>query len=629
MLKLSTRSIGALCVLTLLVPVNGCRRHRKTTSAPNTSDYSDEIKPFTESTRIGFLRWPDITDYQPLVKTFYDDRNYEIAWSRSGNPTPAAMGFMRAFAQAELHGLRPEDYDTSRWEDRIRALTGRREKDVAIFDVAMTVNVMRFISDLRIGRVNPQHFNFDIDVADKRYNLAEFVSDNAVDVTDVPALIKKVEPGSELYRRTQQALVRYLDLERRQVGQNDDPLPEYERTITPGDTFDDVPALIQRLQLEGDLAPDDNSDDNRAASAAAATESAPTPASATAPAPAAKGVIPSEARNPRISPEAPPSHPQPKVFTKHLSDAVKKYQHRHGLTEDGKLTPQTIASLNVPISERVQQLDNTLERWRWLPDKYVNPRLMVNLPEFILRGYTPEHQLDFTMRVVVGKVVGEHQTPVFAHMMKYMIFRPYWNVPVDIARKELVPHMQSNPRYLESKNYEVITSKGQLYPNYTVKQVEQGSVMVREKPGPGNSLGLVKFMFPNQYDVYLHSTPATQLFNRTRRDFSHGCVRVQKPEDLAAWLLDGQKDKDGEDWDLEKVHEAMTDGPDNHQVNLKTPVPIVIFYMTAEIEEDGQVHFFDDIYHYDEQMEKVLEKGPPYPTKPDPAAPKPKPGDTV
>jgi len=601
MLKPSARSIGALCVLALLVSVDGCRRHRKTTSAPNTTSYSDNIRPFTDTTHLDFLRWPNVVDYQPFVKTFYEDRNYEIAWSRDGNPTPAAMGFMKAFAQADLHGLRPDDYNAPRWEGRIRLLANRGGDDVAEYDVAMTIAVMRFISDLRIGRVNPQHFNFDINVADKKYNLAEFVSDNAVDVTDVPALIKKVEPNSELYRRTEQALARYLEIERKQIQQNDDPLPEYEHAINVNDTFDDVPALARRLQLEGDLPADSD-----AAKDAAADES---------PAQAADGKE---------------KKPTPKPFTKELSEAVKRYQQRHGFTEDGKLTQQTIASLNIPIAQRVQQLGNTLERFRWLPDQYVNPRLMVNLPEFLLRGYTADNKLDFTMRVVVGQVMGEHQTPVFAHMMRYLVFRPYWTVPVGIARKELVPHMNANKSYLESKSFEVVTAKGQPYPNYTVKQVEQGSVMVREKPGPKNSLGLVKFMFPNQYDVYLHSTPATQLFNRTRRDFSHGCIRVQKPEDLAVWVLDGQKDKDGEEWDADKVHEAMTDAEhDNHQVNLKTPLPIVIFYMTGEVEEDGEVHFFDDIYHYDEQMEKVLEKGPPYPTKPEPVQPKTKPGETV
>jgi L,D-transpeptidase YcbB len=153
--------------------------------------------------------------------------------------------------------------------------------------------------------------------------------------------------------------------------------------------------------------------------------------------------------------------------------------------------------------------------------------------------------------------------------------------------------------------------------------------MVCEKPGPRNSLGLVKFMFPNQYDIYMHSTPETQLFARSRRDFSHGCVRVQKPEDLAVWVLTGQKDKDGEDWDIDKVHEAMNSGPDSRAVTLKTQIPVVIFYLTARVDEDGSVDFFDDIYGYDAELQKVLAKGPPYPVKPEPAVPKTKPGDTV
>jgi len=222
-------------------------------------------------------------------------------------------------------------------------------------------------------------------------------------------------------------------------------------------------------------------------------------------------------------------------------------------------------------------------------------------------------------------VMGQHETPVFTHMMKYLVFRPYWNVPVDIARKELVPHIATNHGYLASKNFEVTNNKGVVLADYTAKEVSQGEVMVREKPGPKNSLGLVKFMFPNQYDIYLHSTPAVSLFERTRRDFSHGCIRVQKPVDLAVWVLEGQ----GGDWDLDKVQEAMNSGPDNKTVSLKTPLPIVIFYLTAIVAEDGQVNFFDDIYGYDSEMQKVFEKGPPYPIKPAPIVPKTKPGDTA
>lgn len=585
MIKVSLRSTGTVCALALLLSLAGCHRHRKTTSAPNSTDYSDNIETLVASRKLDFLRWPNVSDYQPLIKTFYEDRNYEIAWTRDGKPTPAALGFIKAFSEADSKGLNPEDYDSSRWAARVKALAPQQEDNIAQFDVAMTVSVMRFISDLRIGRVNPQHFNFGIDIANKKYDLAEFISDNAVDVTDIPQLLSKVEPDSELYRRTVQALAHYVELAKLQpTSAEAQPLPMVTKPLRVGDSYPAGNELEQRLVFEGD-------------------------GQATA------GVAGSGDSMHRI--------------TKAASEGLKRYQERHGLPVDGRLTPETVNSLNVPMSQRVVQLQDALERWRWLPEPYLNPRLMVNLPEFVLRGYDDDHKLDFTMKVVVGKVIGEHQTPVFAHMMRYLVFRPYWNVPTDIARKELVPHMEAHKGYLESRNFEVVSAKGQPVPGYTAKQVAQGGVMVREKPGPKNSLGLVKFMFPNQYDIYLHSTPATELFNRTRRDFSHGCVRVQQPEELAAWLLDGQKDKDGQDWDLDKVREAMNSGPDNHQVNLKTPVPIVIFYVTAEVEEDGDVHFFDDIYGYDADMQKVLSKGPPYPIRPDPAAPKPKPGDTV
>ncbi len=528
MMKVSLRTVAAVCALTLLVTADGCRRHRKTKSAPNTTKYADNLQKIVAKTQLPkemldakeltSLRWPNFSDYQPIVAQFYDDRNYEVAWTRDGAPTASTN--------------------------------------------AMTVNVMRFISDLRIGRVNPSHFNFDINVQDKKYDLAEFVSDNAVDATDVPGLIARAEPDSEQYRKTEEALAHYLELAKQQEQAGAEPLPMVEKAVSVGGSYPAAAQLLTRLQLEGDVD-------------GGASESAKTT-----------------------------------VFDAELSDGVKSYQHRHGIGEDGRLTPQTTKSLNVPLTERVTQLQNSLERWRWLPDPYVNPRLLVNLPEFVLRGYTPEHKLDFTMKVVVGKVVGEHQTPVFTHMMKYLVFRPYWNVPVDIARKELVPHIVTNQGYLATKNFEVTNGKGVVLTSYTAKQVSQGGVMVRERPGPKNSLGLVKFMFPNQYDIYLHSTPAVSLFDRTRRDFSHGCIRVQKPEDLAAWVLQGQGD-----WDLEKVQEAMNGGPDNHAVSLKTPLPIVIFYATALVEEDGHVHFFDDIYGYDAEMQKVLAKGPPYPPR--------------
>ena len=585
MMKASARSACTVCALTILLLLSGCHRHRKSKSAPNTDAYSDNLHQLVQkkalppekvdTTKSPNLRWPDFSDYEPLVATFYDDRNYEVAWTRDGAPTATATAFIQQFQNADAKGLIPEDYDAPRWADRVKALNDKSADAISLFDVAMTVNVMRYISDLRIGRVNPSRFNFEVPIQDKKYDLAEFVSDNVVDATDVPKLITSVEPDSNDYRKTEQALAHYLELAKQQEQTNPEALPMVTKPVSVGEAYPAAAGLLTALQLEGD----------------AASDAAPSAGS---------------------------------VFDATLSAAVKNYQHRHGFTEDGKLTPQTIHSLNVPMTFRVAQLEDSLERWRWLPDPYLHARLMVNLPEFVLRGYDPDHKLDFTMRVVVGKVVGEHETPVFTDIMKYLVFRPYWNVPVDIARKELVPHMTANHGYLASKNFEVTNNKGVIQTDYTAKDVSQGAVMVRERPGPKNSLGLVKFIFPNQYDIYLHSTPAVSLFEQTRRDFSHGCIRVQKPADLAVWVL---QDQGG--WDADKVQAAMNSGPDNRTVSLKTPLPIVIFYLTATVGEDGQTYFFDDIYGYDSRMQKVFEKGPPYPVKPDPAAPKPKPGDTA
>jgi murein L,D-transpeptidase YcbB/YkuD len=644
------RTAVSTLLLLAIVAAAGCHRHRKTLSAPNTTDYADNLRAVTANATLPTLRWPNYSDYHSAVATFYDDRNYEIAWLRDLKPTAQTSAFIQLFQNAGAKGLNPEDYDASRWPARLSRIaqvaaahdTSDTAQDaVAQFDAAMTICVMRYISDLRVGRVNPQHFNFDIDVADKRYDLAEFVSDNAVDAANVPALIRSVEPDSDQYRATEAALAHYLSLAQLQAAAAAPPLPDVPKSgIAPGGSYSATGQLQARLQLEGD-APG-------AYPYQAASQSQPQPAKASgklklgattlararrllhrkpkASANAAQSAPPQPAAPAFTPPNLPPT------YTPELSAAVKLYQHRHGLVDDGKLTPDTIHSLNVPLTERVIQLQNSLERWRWLPSQYINAPLMVNLPEFLLRGYSPTHQLDFTMKVVVGKVVGDHDTPVFAHMMKYLIFRPYWNVPHDIVEKELMTHIRtSGVGYLASHNFEVTDSKGNVQTGFTTQQIEHGGLQVREKPGPKNSLGLVKFMFPNQYDIYLHSTPEPELFDRTRRDFSHGCIRVQKPEDLAVWVLaaSGTPAPPGKNWDAATIHDTMTSGPDNHQINLKTPLPIVIFYLTAIAAEDGHTHFFEDLYGYDQQLQQVLSQGPPYPVKPDPAMTKSSSGDTL
>jgi L,D-transpeptidase YcbB len=212
----------------------------------------------------------------------------------------------------------------------------------------------------------------------------------------------------------------------------------------------------------------------------------------------------------------------------------------------------------------------------------------------------------------VGKSY-RHQTPVFERDMQFVVLRPYWNVPPSIQRSEIVPAIKKDREYVAKKNYEVVTTQGALVTSGAInddilQQLSTGRLSVRQKPGPSNALGLVKLMFPNEYNVYLHSTPAQALFSKSRRDFSHGCIRVEKASELAAWVL-----RDKRDWTLDKVRNEMQNGADNQQINLTTSVPVLILYGTAIVDDSGQVHFYDDIYGHDAALEKVLARGYPYP----------------
>jgi len=276
------------------------------------------------------------------------------------------------------------------------------------------------------------------------------------------------------------------------------------------------------------------------------------------------------------------------------------------------LDRQTLAHLNTPLSQRVDQLRLTLERWHWLPDRFTEPPIVVNIPEFRLRAFDSGGNVVLTMNVIVGKAF-RHRTPVFEQDMRYVVFRPYWNVPPSIQRSETVPAIQKDRDYVAKKGFEVVTRGGQVVTSGTITdevlaELRAGKVAVRQKPGPTNALGLVKLMFPNEYNVYLHSTPAPQLFSQARRDFSHGCIRVEKPAELAAWVL-----RDKPDWSLAQVQAAMTSGRDNVQVNLTSPIPVLILYGTAVVDPEGTVQFFDDIYGYDDELRKTLAKGYPYP----------------
>jgi len=265
----------------------------------------------------------------------------------------------------------------------------------------------------------------------------------------------------------------------------------------------------------------------------------------------------------------------------------------------------------VPLSRRIQQMQWTLERWRWLPDSYQKAPIVANIPEFRLRAYDEDFHVGVTMKVVVGNAYG-HNTPVFTEMLQYVTFRPYWDVPPSIIRGEMIPSIQRDPEYLSKKRLEIVDSRRNPVSADTVTsdvldKLRAGKLFVRQLPGPRNSLGLVAFLFPNSYNVYMHDTPVPELFAQSRRDFSHGCIRLEKPAELAAWVL-----RNNPGWTPERIRAAMN-GTASQQVNLAHPIPVLIVYATVVVLEDGLVHFYDDIYRHDAALQQALAKGYPYP----------------
>jgi murein L,D-transpeptidase YcbB/YkuD len=523
------------------------------------------LRAIIQAGNLADLRWPDFSDYGKLVKEFYDSYDNSLPWVRGMEPTPQAQQLIAILLQADQEGLSADDYDGPRWSARLARLkpaaSQPSEADAVQFDAALTVCVMRYISDLHIGKINPKHFDFDLDVQAKKYNLPQFVKEDVVDVPDVAANLAQVEPPYPGYQRTIQALHAYLQYAKEYNGQ---PLPAIGKTIAPGDSYPGVSQLAQFLRLVGDLPADAN-----------------VPADTT-------------------------------VYRGPLVDAVKHYQGRFGRAADGKITAQTLADLNTPLSARVRQMQLTLERWRWLPIGLHAAPIVANIPEFRLRAYDENFKITLTMNVVVGKAY-DHNTPVFEDSMQYVIFRPYWSVPYSIAKAEFIPKIARDPDYLEKKGFAVVDSRQQVVASGPVstdvlQQLRAGKLFIRQNPGPKNSLGLVKFIFPNSYNIYMHDTPEQVFFSKTRRDFSHGCIRLEKPADLAVWVLRGNTGN----WDMAHVRTAMN-GDAPQQVNLARPIPVLILYATVIVTEDGVVHFYDDIYGHDAALEKVLQKGYPYP----------------
>lgn len=299
---------------------------------------------------------------------------------------------------------------------------------------------------------------------------------------------------------------------------------------------------------------------------------------------------------PQRDPQVPDGLPAAaNVLDAPLVESLQRFQERHGLDTDGVLGPATWRALTTPLSQRVRQIERTLERWRELPPNPYQRAIFVNIPRFRLyatTGMTGSEADMLRIDVVVGSTVRNLHTPTFTADMTHLIFRPYWDVPRSIARGEILPAARKDIAYLSRNNYELLDGSGRIVAASpeALEQLESGTLRVRQRPGPNNALGSVKFMMPNSHNVYLHDTPARALFERTRRAFSHGCIRVADPHALARFAL--QEDAT---WTPERITAAMqADKP--LQVNLAEPIRVYIVYGTAIAREDGSVLFLDDLY---------------------------------
>jgi murein L,D-transpeptidase YcbB/YkuD len=285
---------------------------------------------------------------------------------------------------------------------------------------------------------------------------------------------------------------------------------------------------------------------------------------------------------------------------------------RYRLLAAGTIPATRSELLTVPFARRVRQIELTLERWRWLP-AFSSPPIIVNIPQFRLFAFQSTQDRKaaiIQMDVIVGRMYPALRTPVFAADMKYVVFRPFWDVPYSITKREMLPQIRADPDYLRKEHLEIVRGPGdsaEVVPpgRESLDALASGALRLRQQPGQDNSLGLIKFMLPNTYNVYLHSTPARQLFKQSRRAFSHGCIRVSDPVALAAHVL---RNTPGA-WTPATITAAMNGGS-TLRVNLPQPIRVMVLYGTALATEDGAVEFFDDIYGHDRKLEQLLGLAP-------------------
>jgi len=550
----------------------------------------DALRQITEEGNPAYLDWSTALADRELIGRLYAGNGYRLLWSDGEKPSAAALVLLQELRHASDRGLDPEDYPGNRLAYLLIDLidSGRPGAEQwALFDASLSLAGLRFLSDLHYGRVDPASVGHNLTVERIRLDIPATLAHLAAAV-NVGVAIDALEPQFTHYALLKRELAHYRELAARDGLTDLPPLPA--GSLKTGDVYAGSLKLERLLTALGDMR--------------------------------GGGPRGSQAPGGELRDSQPPGEPAAaQTLTPPLVEAIKHFQQRHGEKPDGILGAATLAELAKPLSLRARQIELTMERWRWLPSELVSAPIIVNIPQFRLFAFESTADVEAHIRqmdVIVGKAFEATQTPVFTADMSYLVFRPYWEVPYSIALKEIVPAARRNPSYIDKHQMEIVRGAGDsasVMPNTTenVELVAKGALRLRQKPGPNNSLGLVKFMFPNPYNVYLHSTPAHALFAESRRDFSHGCVRVSDPVGLAQYVL-----RDSPEWTREKILAAMN-GTNTLTVTLKNRIRVFIVYGTALATESGDALFFDDIYGHDQRLEAALNSRRP---RTDPGIPK-------
>jgi L,D-transpeptidase YcbB len=494
------------------------------------------------------------------TRQFYRKRSYQPAWSDERGPLPRAQELVAAIDGLAVEALDPRQYDReglarelreAKWEGRLDDPAVQRR--LADLDVVLTYDFLVMAAHTATGRLQPETLQTDWYTKPRDVDL-DVVLTRALGQDGIRKALASVTPPGQGYARLRAARARYGEIVKRGGWPEVPP----GKTLRRGATGERVAILRARLAAEGDLA-------------------AATPAGQDR-------------------------------YDDLLADAVARFQKRHGIEPTGEVDAETLAALNVPAAERLHQIGVNMERWRWLPTDLGARYILVNIPEFKL-NLVDGGQKAMEMRVVVGKA--QTKTPAFSNRVTAIDLNPVWNLPPSIVKNEIAPAVARDPGYLAKKHLEVVKGWGEK-----AETIDPGAVdwehigggaspyRLRQPAGPDNPLGRIKFVVPDQFDVYLHDTPSAHLFSAAERDFSHGCVRLEHPLELAAYLL-----KDDPQWTPEAIQEAIDSG-ETQSIPLPRPLPLHILYWTAWVDDDGTVQFRKDIYGHDEELLRALEAEP-------------------